>query len=436
MADQLITVSCGFFDAISSDRVYTAEQMNNPYKRVITNGVFATPLGTPSSDLQVRSAGDGMRVLVRPGMGLFGDKWFQNTMNMSITIAANSNVVPRMDSIIAQVDNRQSGRNGYLVYRTGTPASNPEPPAINGVTDVYEYRLANITVAPNATAIYNDVINDRRGSDECPWVTSLIKQVDTSTLFNQWQTAYNQYYSESTADFTAYMARQRQDWEAFVSGLVDDLTAQTELMMLTNVRVPAADTTTVSIGIPSYSYNSDILQVYVDGKIQSSLDYRLSDNHQNIIFYNTIEEGQTVYIVVYKSVITGDVQTVTSLIQTLDSKINNFMSDSGWISLSPIGGASAYDTDTALAIRYVGKRIYIRGAVKGVTAANSNLTSVPNNYKPAKPHNYASVAVSGSSVQAPVALQITTGGYVKLLAIGGAITDTAMIPINTCYILE
>ena len=434
MADQIFNVNCGFFDAVSGDRAYSAEQMNEPYKRVITNGVFATPLGTPSSDLQVQSAGDGMRILVKPGMGLFGDKWFKNPANISITVPSNSNVVPRLDSIIAQVDTRQSGRAGNIVYRTGTPASNPEPPAINGVTDVYEYRLANILVNPNAAAIYNDVINDRRGSAECPWVASLIKQVDTSTLFNQWQTAYNQYYSESTADFTAYMARQRQDWEAFVAGLTDDLTVQTELMMLTNIQVLASDATTIAIGIPGYDYTKDLLQVYVDGRLKSSLDYSPSSNHQSVVFYNTVEEGSEVYFLVYKSVITGDVQTVTSLVQTLDAKINNFMADSGWVSLTPIGGALAYDTDTALAIRYVGGRIYLRGAVKGVTSAGVYVSSVPVNYSPSKPHNYSSVAVSGSSVVCNIALQITTDGYVKVLASSGAIPSAAMIPINTCYL--
>lgn len=436
MADQRITLRSGFFDSIDSDRLYTADEMNMPYKKLITNGVFATPLGTPSNELQVVSAGDGMRILVCPGNAIVGDKWVENGVNYSFTVPANSNIVPRVDSVIVQVDRRQSGRNGYLVYRDGTPASNPVPPAINGVTDVFEFRLANITVAPNATAIYNDVISDQRGSEDCPWVTSLIKQVDTSTLFNQWQTAYSQYYRASTTDFNAYMAQQKLDWEAFVSGLVDDLTAQTELMMLTNISVLSSDTTTVAIGIPAYDYTRDLLQVYVNGKIKSSVDYSISSNHQYLNFYAPVREGDEVYIVVLKSVITGNVQTVTSLISQLDQKINNFMSDSGWVSLYAIDGASAYDSDNAIAVRFVGRRIYLRGAVKGVTSAGGNITSVPANYAPAKPHTFASAAVSGTTVLGPVTIQIRPDGYVKVLAIAGSISSTAMIPINTCYILD
>lgn len=435
MADQKITIRGGFFDSIDSDRPYTADEMNMPYKKVITNGVFATPLGTPSTDLQVVSAGDGMRILVRPGNAIVGDKWVENSVNYSFTAPANSNIVPRVDSVIVQVDRRQSGRNPYLVYRDGTPASNPVPPAINGVTDVYEFRLANITVAPNATAIYNDVIADQRGSEDCPWVTSLIKQVDTSALFLQWQTAYAQYFSQTTADFNEYMSEQRADWNAFIGSLVDDLTVRPELMMLTNIRVLSSATQSVPIGIPAFSRTTDILQVYVDGQIKSSIDYQISSDGQYIQFYATQEEGAEVYIVVYKSVITGDVQTVTSLISQLDQKINNFMADTSWSNFALLNGATAYSSSTTPGVRYVGKRIYVRGAIKGLTTPGSNICSVPANWRPAQPHTFTTAAILGTTA-IPVVIQIKTDGYVVLLASSAAIPPTAMIPLNTCYVLE
>ena len=46
MADQVISVSCGFFDSIENDRAYSAEDMNKPYSHFISDGVFATPTGT------------------------------------------------------------------------------------------------------------------------------------------------------------------------------------------------------------------------------------------------------------------------------------------------------------------------------------------------------------------------------------------------------
>ena len=71
MADQNFEVNCGFFDAMNNDRLYSADQMNRPYKRLVSNGVFATPQVTPSTDLQVVSAASGMNIKVKKGEGIF-----------------------------------------------------------------------------------------------------------------------------------------------------------------------------------------------------------------------------------------------------------------------------------------------------------------------------------------------------------------------------
>lgn len=144
MSEQTFNVNCGFFDAVSGDRLYSADEMNRPYKRVISNGVFATPQGTPSTDLQVLSAGNEMNIIVKSGEGLFGDKWFENPSDITIQVPSNTQLVPRRDSVIVQIDKRTNGRTGNVIYRTGTPSSNPLPPDIGTVTNVIEYRVANI----------------------------------------------------------------------------------------------------------------------------------------------------------------------------------------------------------------------------------------------------------------------------------------------------
>ena len=38
--DVKFEVTAGFFDAINNDRVYSADDMNRPYRKLISNGVF------------------------------------------------------------------------------------------------------------------------------------------------------------------------------------------------------------------------------------------------------------------------------------------------------------------------------------------------------------------------------------------------------------
>ena len=224
MSEQKYPIKGGFFNSIAGDRKYNAEEMNRPYKRIISEGIFATPQGTPSTDLQVLSADDGMNIIVKAGDGLLGEKWFENPSDLAITVANNTSIVPRIDSIIIQVDNTQNGRICNVVYREGEPNSNAEPPIINNIENIIEKRIANIRVAPSTVFIGQDLIYDLRGSSECPWITSLIKQVDTSTLFLQWETAYENFYNTSREDF--------ENWFENLKNLLDENIAtklQTEI---------------------------------------------------------------------------------------------------------------------------------------------------------------------------------------------------------------
>ena len=101
MADQIFNVTAGFFDAVNNDRTYTAAQMTMPYKRIVANGVFATPAGTPSTDLQTVSAGNGMNIKVYAGNGIFANRWFENPAAINITVPNNTTLLPRCDSVIA-----------------------------------------------------------------------------------------------------------------------------------------------------------------------------------------------------------------------------------------------------------------------------------------------------------------------------------------------
>ena len=309
MADQTFAVHCGFFDAINSDRTYSADEMNRPYKRVISNGVFATPNGTPSTDLQV-TASSGMNIICKKGEGLFGDKWFENPSGIAITVPSNTGTVPRIDSVLVQVDTRTSGRVGNIVHRTGTPASSPVPPAINQVEGVVEYRLANIRVNAGVSAITQSMITDRRGSSDCPWVTSLIYQVDTSTLYDQWQAAYAEYFEEEKAI-----------WDAWYAQLTEDLDVSMTLDRHTNTVTTTPQTTGyIPIGL-DYNRNTDILEVYINGlRAVEGTHYVVVDDTK-ILVENQLQIGQEVTFVVMRSVISGSATNIMVLLQELESQI-------------------------------------------------------------------------------------------------------------------
>ena len=324
MADQAFAVNCGFFDSVDKDRLYSADEMNRPYKRVITNGVFATQSGTPSTDLQVLAQSNNMNIIVSTGEGLFGDKWFQNPTQLSITVPENTNIVARRDSVIAQIDKRQTGRVGNIVYRTGTPSTTPVAPAINQVTNVIEYRIADIYVPANATAITQANITDKRGSSECPWITSLITQVDTSTLFNQWENAYEKFFADSTADFASWSAAKKAAFEEWLATLTEQLSVATNIIIMNHDYVSNDIVTTIPIGIASFDKSTDALMVFVNGlKVTEGENYTIDADSETITLSVELLAGQTVNFYVLKSVIGSDVATTATMIQALQDDVND-----------------------------------------------------------------------------------------------------------------
>lgn len=465
MADQIINVKCGFFDAINNDRTYSADQMNLPYKRIVANGVFATPAGTPSTDLQVVSAGNGMNITVSAGNGIFADKWFENSSNITITVPDNTNISPRRDSVIIQVDKRSSGRVGNIVYRMGIPSSDPQAPAINTVTNVTEYRLANIYVAPSADTINNDAIVDLRGSSSCPWVTSLIQQVDTSTLYTQWQTAYQNYYNQTTEDIAEYMEEQEETWQQFLQTAIQDLQLAAYIELTSTYTTTGTSTTTIPINIPSYKPSTDILQVYINGLMAAAGEkYTVNSEGTNITLTNALASGQTVYFVVLHAILGTDLDTAVTLINQvradlsnaendiadlqndvsdLQNDVSDLQSDSGWITFTLENLFSAVEGQEP-AVRKVGNNIYIRGEATTTQSGTNNFINItictlPTAYRPAIDHYYSSTiwhirSSSEVGVAYPVTLRVGADGYIQAIASSdGGFTTTSRLVLTTSF---
>lgn len=319
MADTLYEITSGFYDSIDQDRLYSADQMNMPYKRLISEGVFAQPDGTASTDFQVLTI-SGMNVKVCAGNAILGEKWVEMEADQAVTISGNTSVNPRIDSIILRVDRNSAVRAASVVYRAGTAASSPSAPDLDTSSNVYEFRLADIKVASGASSISQSVVTDQRGSAECPWITSLIWQMDTSTLFEQWKDAYQ----------AAYDAQEAQ-WEEFFNQLTEELTLQTSVVAESGSYTTTGSTSSILItdfGISDYERDTCELAVFINGLYAISgdkwtLSYDSSDpTTAAIVFDTALSAGQSVYIVVLKSIITGNATTLLTELSSLETRVN------------------------------------------------------------------------------------------------------------------
>lgn len=426
MADTIINVRSGFYDAVNGDRTYSADDMNKPYKKVVSDGVFATPQGTPSSELQV-VAGSGMAVNVQKGNGICAGKWFENNSLVSFIVPKNSALTPRIDSVIMQVDTRNTGRVGNLVYRTGTAASDPVPPEINTISTVKEYRLANITVAAGASSISDSVITDMRGSAECPWISALIIQPDTSTLWRNFYDAFDQALARFNADQVASQQEYQQAWDDFFASLSQDLSVTMNLVTLKNTYTATASASEIPIGIASYDSSTDILLVFINGLLAAPSMY--TEGTSSITLTNAIAAGNKVDFVVLKSVVNAGIASTIALLQQLDAKLSSFMSDSGWQEATLANGSAL--TGSAPSYRSIGGRITFCGGIVGAISEGDELFTVPEAFKPDKIHCWPQAVVTNGAVSTAL-LQIDTMGTVRL--VHGSLTASSTVFIDTEYL--
>ena len=269
-----------FFNAVEDggvyDRVYNAEDVTSYLDLLVGNGVFPNP----STQLQVR-ASSGMQVTVGAGSGWINGHKLVNTADLNLTLDASDVVLNRIDAVIFYVDFTE--RDMGIEIKKGTIAVTPSAPAMTRTDSRYEMCLAQISVPKQVTAITAAMITDTRGNSSlCGYVQGLIQQADTTTLFQQFQDAFNTWFDGIKDQFEAGKVFKK------LEGVCTTTQAnQASFNVLTYV--------------PTYSFAYDILEVYVNGIHLNGNEYSISNN---VVTLDTpIEKiGAVVTFVVYKSV--------------------------------------------------------------------------------------------------------------------------------------
>ena len=241
-----MAVTSGFFDAVSGDRVYNAAQMSEYFDGLVSDGVYESVGGA----LQV-TAGQGMTVNVKSGRAIVGGRWVKNDATMSLSITAANPVLHRYSAVVMRLN--LTARTIVITTKDGDPASAPRKPDMSNTDTIKELCLAYIYVPKGSTQIYQSNITDARPDNNvCGWVTGLIKQVNTSELFLQWQAAYEEFYTAFQSWFDTLTSELQvntylSQFEKYASGTLADLES-------------------IPLDMTGYTYEeSDCISVYING---------------------------------------------------------------------------------------------------------------------------------------------------------------------------
>lgn len=232
----------GFFNSVNGDRTYNAKQLSSMFEGLITDGVYESV----GNKLAVQP-NNGMVIQIATGRGFFKRHWVNNDSEYMLTLESSDVVLNRYVAVCIRVDDTDTVRNATPHLKYSDFATTPVKPTMVRSETVNEYCLAYIYIPARAIEITASDIEDTRFNTElCGWVTGLIDQLDSTTLYSQWESIFRGFLSETAEDFN--------DWfEAL----------QVELDSETATRLTNALPTSVTVTLPASNWedNSQTVQV-------------------------------------------------------------------------------------------------------------------------------------------------------------------------------
>lgn len=215
-----------FFNSLSGDRKYKAEDWAAYFASFIGNGVYA------NGDLAVSAVTPGqeddedagpMAVKVGAGKAWINGYFYVNTASLPLEIAVADGVLNRIDLVVLRWD--LAARTITAQIKAGTSASSPAAPALQRDADGYELCLAQVYVQAGATAITQADITDKRlDSALCGLVAGVVQQIDTSTFLTQLEAWMEQYKETAQQDF--------ESWFSTLESVLDENTAANLLNLI------------------------------------------------------------------------------------------------------------------------------------------------------------------------------------------------------------
>lgn len=209
---------CGFFNAHlidgEYDRVYLAEQFAAYFASFIGNGIF----GKSMQKLQVLSQDTpDMSVKVLSGEAWINGWWYRDPESFNLNLQIADGILPRIDVVVLRWGS--SERDMWLQVITGVPATNPVKPQIRRDADYYDLQLAVISVPAGCIRITQAQIQDTRLDNAvCGLVTGVVDQIDTTGLFAQFERYFEEFKSQNTVDWYAWIEQFREFIESLENG--------------------------------------------------------------------------------------------------------------------------------------------------------------------------------------------------------------------------
>ena len=163
------------------DRAVGAEAMRRTFEKYFSDGVFPNP----AEEMEVSAGESGLTVKVAPGTciikGSMGTLLDEVVLTLDTAVQGNT-----VYGVMAAFDNNEDRRSVYLRVAKGSPGTNEPPEPDRTTPNIYEYRIADVTLNSGATSVSAANVNNNKGTKVWPYAAPFV-ELDVSAIVHDAQ---------------------------------------------------------------------------------------------------------------------------------------------------------------------------------------------------------------------------------------------------------
>ena len=198
-----------FFNDIDDDRVYFAEDFARHLAKYFTNGIF-------NNELQVIANND-MTITIKAGDANINGYRYTNTGDLTKTIDMADGILKRIDNVVIRLDLTNRLISAQIIK--GTFSDTPTAPNLVRSSTIYDIKLAEIYIDNGITSITQSSITDTRfNKNMCGNVVSTVETIDTTDVYNQLYTAFEELIQQEESTFTTWFNRIKNQLDTDAAG--------------------------------------------------------------------------------------------------------------------------------------------------------------------------------------------------------------------------
>lgn len=198
-----------FFNDIDDDRVYFAEDFARHLAKYFTNGIF-------NNELKVLANND-MTITIQEGDANIEGYRYTNTSDLTKTIDTADGALKRIDNVVIRLDLTNRLISAQIIK--GTFSDKPSAPSLVRSSTVYDIKLAEVYIDKGITSITQSAIKDTRfDKNVCGNVVSTVETIDTTDVYNQLYTKFEELIQQEENEFTAWFNRIKNQLDSDAAG--------------------------------------------------------------------------------------------------------------------------------------------------------------------------------------------------------------------------